>query len=198
MTLTLTSPAEELALDWATEVQGHLRLTEDTERARIESILIPAAMALAESETDRQIITATWTLYMDDFPASGTIIELPKPPLQSVTHVKYYDTAGVQQTWTESGNYTVVAPSGPYAEKGYIAPEYGITYPSTQAIKNAVEVQFLAGYGDSYKNVPPLIRAAMLLIVGEQFERRENAIAGTIISQIPLSAQRLLWPFRVF
>jgi uncharacterized phiE125 gp8 family phage protein len=198
MTLSLKTPPAALALDWVQEVKGHLRLDSEEEQPRVASILIPAATQFAESETDRQLITATWTLYLDAFPCYGHKIELPKPPLKTVTSVKYYDTAGVLQTWAAAGNYSVQAPAGPFADCGYILPAYAVVYPVTQSRADAVEIEFTSGYGDTFASVPPLIRAAMLLIVGEQFERREESIAGTIISRVPMAAHNLLWPFRVW
>jgi len=198
MTLTLTTPAAALALDWTAEVRGHLRLDTEDERARVESVLIPAATEMAQAETERQFINATWTLYLDAFPPDGETIVLPKPPLSSVESIKYYDTAGTLQTWAAAGNYTVVTPSGPQAECGYVVPAYGVTYPSTQSVPDAVAIEFIAGYGATYASVPGAIRAAMLLLVGEQFERREEAIVGAAVSEVPLAARRLLWPFRVW
>jgi uncharacterized phiE125 gp8 family phage protein len=198
MTLSLKTAPVALALDWVQEVKGHLRLDSDEEQPRVASILIPAATQFAESETGRQLITATWTLYLDKFPCSGQRIELPKPPLKTVTSVKYYDTAGVLQTWAAAGNYGVQALAGPFADCGYISPAYAVIYPTTQSRADAVEIEFTSGYGDTFASVPPMIRAAMLLIVGEQFERREESITGTIISRVPMAAHNLLWPFRVW
>lgn len=194
--LSLKTAPTGLALDWVTEVKSHLRLDSETERARVESILVPAATAMAEEMTGRQILTATWTLKLDAFPALEAPIELPKAPLQSVTHVKYFDTAGVLQTLS-SALYTVEAPDGAFADPGRIVLDYGEVYPGTYGQVRAVEVEFVAGYGEAAA-VPPLIKAALLLIVGELFERREDAISGTIITQVPLAARSLLWPFRVW
>lgn len=198
MHLTLTTAATALALDWTAEVRGHLRLDTENERARVESVLIPAATEFAQAETERQLIDATWTLYLDAFPPNGQTIVLPKPPLDSVTSIKYYDTGGTLQTWTAAGNYTEVKPSGPQAERGYIVPVYAVPYPVTQSVPDAVAIAFKAGYGPAYSDVPAMIRAAMLLLVAEQFERREDAIAGVMIGEVPLAARRLLWPFRVW
>ena len=157
---------------------------------------MPAATALAEERTGRQLVTATWTLKLDAFPAHEAPIELPKAPLQSVTHVKYYDTAGVLQTLS-SALYAVEAPVGDFAEPGRIVLNYGEVYPGTYAQLNAVEVEFVAGYGTT-SAVPGLMKAALLLVVGELFERREDAVTGTSIAEVPLAARRLLWPFRVW
>lgn len=195
--LTLKTAPAALALDWATEVKGHLRLDSEAERARIESVLIPAAEQYVEAQTNRQLVTATWTYYLDDFPCSGEPIELPKPPLQSVTTVKYRDTAGVLQTWAAS-NYSIETQAGPYALPGRIVPNWGVLYPSVYGQPNDVAIEFIAGYGATYAAVPPLLKAALLLLVAEQFEQREESISGTSINRIPLGVSALLWPFRVW
>jgi uncharacterized phiE125 gp8 family phage protein len=77
-------------------------------------------------------------------------------------------------------------------------PVYGVSYPSTQAIPDAVQIAFQAGYGATHASVPGAIRAALLLLVAEMFERREDAVVGASIGEVPLAARRLLWPFRVW
>lgn len=47
--------------------------------------LIAAARQLAERETKRAFITQTWQMYLDKTPA---VIEIPKPPLQSIVSIK--------------------------------------------------------------------------------------------------------------
>lgn len=195
MRLSLKTAPTSPALDWIDEVKGHLRLDSDDEIGRVSSLLVPAAEQWAESATGRQLITATWTAYFDCFPGDSSCpIVLPKPPLQSVTSIKYYDTAGVQQTWAAS-NYTLRAPVGPKCGPGMIVPKAGIYYPTAYGVPYEVEVEFVAGYGASSAEVPGLLKAGMLLIVGEQFERREHSIAGTIITEVPFGAKAFILPF---
>ncbi len=158
------------------------------------SILIPAARTWAESATGRQLITATWQAFFSCFPSdNGCPIRLPKPPLQSVTHVKYYDGNGVQQTWA-AANYTVTAPAGEKCGAGFILPKANVSYPTVYGPPYEIEVEFIAGYGATAPSVPGLLKAGMLLLVGELFERREEAIVG-IINRVPLAAQALILPF---
>jgi uncharacterized phiE125 gp8 family phage protein len=194
MRLSLTTPATALALDWATEVKDHLRLNDDTEQPRVESVLIPTAVAWAETETNRALITQVWTASLDEFPCG--ILELPKPPLSAIGSVKYIDQDGVQQTWS-AAEYVVEKPAGAFCLPGRLWPAWGYSYPSARCQPNAVEIAFTCGYGAAFGDVPPLLRAAMLLIVGELFERRETAIAGTTITEVPLAARSLAKPFRV-
>jgi len=196
MRLSLKTPPVSTALDWATEVKGHLRIDSDDEAGRIQSVCIPAAEQWAESATGRQLITATWQLFLDRFPSdSGCPIYLPKPPLQSVTSVKYYDGGGVQQTWAAS-NYTVTAPAGPKAGPGFILPKVNAYYPDVYGSPYEIEIEFKAGYGDTPANVPGLLKSGMLILVAELFEHREQGIVGNIVNEVPLGARDCILPFQ--
>src|SRR4051812_2411410 len=76
-----------------TEVKLHLRVDVDitAEDALIDAHII-AARRLVETHTGRQLITATWDLFLPGFPDCD-VLALPNPPLQSVTSITYYDTA---------------------------------------------------------------------------------------------------------
>jgi len=88
----------------------------------------------------------------------------------------------------------VDAPRGDHAATGVIHPADGRAFPSTHPGFSAVSVQFVAGYGDA-TDVPAGIKHAVLLIVGDLYENRENA-APRGASSLPLTAERLLWPYR--
>lgn len=198
-----TAPALP-ALDWNNEVKGHLRLDADDEQARVMDVLVPAAEEWAQSLTGRQLITATWLAWYPSFYeacrpalarcATGTFptdaILVPRPPLQSVTWIKYYDTSNVLQTWA-STNYTVKAPAGPKAPNGWIQPVPNVAFPATFVRPDAVEVKFVAGYGAEPTSVPGGLRQAMLLVLAEMFEKREISVTGTIIQDVPLAAVNL-------
>src|SRR5262245_11776241 len=87
--------------------------------AFIQGVLIPAALDRAEVATQRQILTATWDLKLNGFPC-GSVIELPRPNLVTVTSVSYVDASGTTQTWAAS-NYSVLVRSGPRARRGKVA-----------------------------------------------------------------------------
>ena len=76
-----------------TEAKAHLRYDLTTEDTLITT-LIKVATEYAEKRLSRALITQTWDLYLEDFPAEDTII-LPFPPLQTISHVKYYDKDNV-------------------------------------------------------------------------------------------------------
>lgn len=189
-------PAVAAALDWDAEVKSHLRLGNDEERGRIESVLVPAATIALETYTGRAFVTQTWRLHLDAFPGGDAVIRVPKPPLQSVTHVKYLDTDGTWRT-LDPARYIVSPRSGLYALPGLVTPAYADYWPVTRGQVDAIEIQFVCGYGDHGADVPSPLRAAMLIHVGEQFERREEVITGTIVQEVPLTSRILAHPFRV-
>jgi uncharacterized phiE125 gp8 family phage protein len=127
---------------------------------------------------------------LDAFPAG--ILELPKPPLQSIEEVVYIDSNGVEQTLAASA-YKVDALTDP----GRIAPAYGEVWPTTRAEPNAVRIRFVAGFGDSSSAVPAPIKQAILLLVGHLFENREAVQSAGDFYRLPLGAEALLSPYRV-
>ena len=142
------------------------------------SALITAAREEAEKVTGRVFITQTWTLTRDRFP--DWRLPIPKPPLQSITSIKYIDTDGAQQE-IDPSEYRVATNNTP----GNVEPAYGEVWPTAQNTSEAVEIEFVAGYGDP-KDVPQRAKQAMLLMVAEWFERR------TALSEIPQAAMALL------
>jgi uncharacterized phiE125 gp8 family phage protein len=175
------------------ETKTHLRVDDFSEDELIDNLRV-AAREYVENFTSRKLITQTWDLKLAAFPCGGCL-ELPFAPVSSVTSITYVDTAGVSQTWS-SANYTVDAPSGPFAMPGRITPVYGVVWPSTQNVINAVTVRFVVGYGATPWTVPYLLRAAIKVLVGHWFANREPVAVGTIVTDIPLSVQSMLWSFK--
>ena len=87
-------------------------------------------------------------------------IGLPRPPLQSVESIQYYDVAGNQQI-LDSSVYGVEPSSNP----GYIYLKQNQHWPQTQRDNpSAVEILYFAGYGDTRNDVPQDIRQAILML----------------------------------
>ncbi len=192
----VTAPtAEPVSLD---EAKNHLRLTSNA-----EDLLLTAFIKAARQHVDgrdgwlnRALITQTWDLVLDCFPASSDCpILVPLPPLQSITSITYLDSNGASQTWAAI-DYTVDAKSEP----GRILPAYGKSYPSTRAVMNAVTVRFVAGYGGTVA-VPDPLKLAIGALVAHFYEHREPIIlTGGIGSPVPLPmhVEALLMPYRIW
>ena len=165
------------------EAKSHLKVTSSDEDTLIDSY-VAAARVWCETFTGRQFVTATWELVLDRFP--GDEILIPWAPLQSVSSIAYTDANGDAQTVATSV-YTVDTKSVP----GQVYLAYGQSWPSTQAIRNAVTVTFVAGYGAA-SAVPENIRTAVRLLVGHYYEHRGDEVAA------PQVVKDILWQYRVF
>lgn len=165
------------------EMKAHSHIDTSDDDAKIAA-LISAATEDTQSFLWRQLCTATFTLTLDRFPWSD-YIDLPRPPLQSVTHVKYYDLSNNLQTLSSS-DYEVDTSTEP----GRIYIDRSTGWPSVYDRRNAVEIRFVAGYGAA-SAVPEMIRQSIFLKAAHWYENREAAIIGTIVSESPIAAQRL-------
>ena len=183
-----TSPAKEPVS--LAEAKLHLKIeATDTAEDSLIKRLIVVARRRAEVSTGRALVTQTWTLALDSFP--GGVIDVPRPPLLSVASITYIDPEGATQT-VAADRYRVDA----QREPGRLTPAWDESWPPTRPVSNAVEVQFVAGYGTSDK-VPEDLRQALLLIVGRYYAHREDVQAGgTPPVKMPLGAEHLLLPYR--
>jgi uncharacterized phiE125 gp8 family phage protein len=148
--------------------------------------LIVSARRYAEGATRRALINQTWDLFLDRFPVAGCAIEIPKPPLRSITSIKYFDTAGVEQTWAAS-KYIVDTAS----TQGRVTPTETEVYPTTQRRINAVTVRFAAGYADA-PEVPETVRLAIKMLTAHWYDNRGPVAFGTTVSAIPITIDDLL------
>ena len=151
------------------------------------TILIATARERAELAMGRALVSQTWDLELDRFP-SEPYIELSKPPLQSVTSLKYKDTTGTLQTWATT-NYVVTGEqTAPvlYARQACarINLAYGIVWPATYGQAADIIIRFVAGYG-SASQVPSILKEAILLDIATLYRNRANVVTGTIVSPIP-------------
>lgn len=181
------APAEEPVT--LTEAKTHLRV-DGTDEDTYITRLITGARIDAESKTWRALVTQTLRGYLDCWPAENHI-KLPRSPLQSVTHIKYYDASDVATTLATS-DYIVSA----NREPGRITLRNGKSWPSTTLrAADGIEIEFIAGYGLAAA-VPELLKQGILLTVGHWFENREDVviapgIAGRAIPQGAQSIYRL-------
>lgn len=110
----------------------------------------------------------------------GETLDLPYPPLASVTSVVTYDRGNNAATFSAS-NYQLDLQSG------RIYLNEGETWPSDLRAQNAVEVTYVAGYGSG--SVPlPIVQAIKLSV--------EGMYDGTCMG-LTDEAMRLLAPYRL-
>lgn len=157
----ITAPASEPVT--LADAKLHLRV-DGTDSDTMITALIKAAREYCEGYQNRALITQTWELVLDAWP-SENYIEVPLPPLQSITSIKYKDAAGVETTWP-SENYLVDTDS--YV--GRIVLADNCSWPS-EALHpvGAIRIRFIAGYGDAAK-VPEITKQALLLEVQLRYD----------------------------
>jgi hypothetical protein len=206
----ITPPASEPVT--LTRAKKHCRIDEDlTLEDDLITAFITCAREYAERHTQRQLVTARWRLTMDRFPGRSErgrygfigpsdilaggwscferhMIRLPRPPVQSIEAVKYYDPDGVLQTLAANEYHADLT-----REPARLAPAPGDGakgWPSAQRRMAAVQIEYTAGYGDAAA-VPESIKNAILLMVGHWYENREEVIIGQAMP-IPMGACSLL------
>lgn len=188
MTLDVVTPP---TISWILlpEAKDHLRVRHSDDDGYIQA-LIGALTDVAESVTRRALFTQTLKLYLDSFECREII--LPKPPLVSVTHVKYYDVGGTLTT-LDGASYQVDNRAVP----GRIAPAPTLSWPTIQTGRlSAVEVQYVCGL-DSRGKLPLGLRQAMLYHLSHLYDVREPVVIGTIVANIPFTMSSMYAPYRV-
>ena len=170
-----TEPAATLT---AAELKTHCRITTTTEDTYL-AVLIASATAYCESYTERSFLTQTWTYTLPRF---SHLIKLKKPPLQSVTSVKYTDRDGVSHTLVSGTDYEIDT-TGVY---GSIRLE---TLPDCEKYNPAaVEIIYKAGS----TTAPAQAKLAIMQLAGYWYENREA------LGQIPEGVNELLDQVRVW
>jgi uncharacterized phiE125 gp8 family phage protein len=155
-----------------------------------DDLLLEQLIATAQEEievfTGMKLMASTYDFNLTAFPAYGIV--LPFTPIKSITSVKYYDTAGVQQTWSATNYFYNL-----YEQPFKIRYVDSVSIPSTNENKfEAVTVRFVAGF-TSPNAVPAPIRQAILLLATDLYINRDDKVRTMFTMW-----QRLATPYRVF
>lgn len=113
----------------------------------------------------RALITQTWRVRLSEWLYP---IRIPLRPVQSVV-VKYNDGSNVLQTLASNQYEFLTDYLGPY-----IYPVSGVSWPSPYVRGDAVQVDFVAGYGNNPADVPAPIRTAILMHAASIVRTRES------------------------
>ena len=148
---------------------------------------IAAATEYCEDQVpgSRSFMSQTWDWKLHLFP--GLSFEIPRPPLQSLTHIKYFATnSSTGLTTLSSTNYLVHMPEN---MPGMIElhPEVG-AWPTAADRADAVQVRFVSGW----TSAPNQVKQAIKLLVGHWYGTREDVLIGTIQTTPPHSVTALL------
>ena len=203
--LTLAEIKNQLKLDAATTTDDALVMA-----------LLRSAVAACEEMTGRALLTQTWRLFLDNWPNTrgreewwngvrdgavtmldrvGRAIEIPRPPLISITHLKTYDDADSGTEFAAANYY-----ADSHSEPGRLVLRNNQVWPATiLRTANGIEVQFVAGYGATQNDVPHAIRQGLLEWITFAYEHRGEGLGpdGKTLGEIPASALRHWLPYRI-
>lgn len=176
---------------------SHLRISEsvvtEDEYADITQMCL-AATEYTEGFCRRKWISQSVTELFTRFPSLSTDSMYLPYSASAITSITYYDTDDVQQTWN-SANYRLVSPRG----RSHIYPAVGGDWPTDCGEEPFnIEVSYTAGGAKA--DVPSAAKSAALLIVGALHEYREDGVidnAGLALVEVPVSAVRLLSPYKI-
>jgi uncharacterized phiE125 gp8 family phage protein len=184
----ITPPATEPVT--LAEVRTQIGITDAADTASDTTITrrIIEARQWVESHIRRALITQTLEIRLNCF---QKFIELPYPPVASITSVKYIDIDGTEQT-VSSANYVL----DDYPLVPFVREAYGTTWPSPRDEHNAVRVRYVAGYGAA-SAVPESIKEAVMLIVGHWMNFQPQSENGVLLARIPFAVHDILSPYVV-
>jgi uncharacterized phiE125 gp8 family phage protein len=174
------------------EAKEHLHLEHALDDTYVTS-LIKAAREYTEKICWRGLLSQTWEMVLGGFPVCDEFIKLPKGNLLSVTHVKYLDDDGVLTTMSSSTQYELDQKSVP----GRVLLRYEQSWPSYRERWNAVQIEYIVGYGTVATDVPMSVRQAMLLLIAQMYEQRVPEITGTIVAKVGFAFDALIAPYRL-
>ena len=200
LTTVTEAAAEALTLS---EVKMYAKVDGNVEDSLLEAYITSARIAMQE-HLRRSIINQSLMLTLDQdyscaqdqlgegvyqLPPSvlggglASVIELPKPPLVSVTSVKTYDLDNTETT-VSSTYYTVDTAGGRvFLNSGYI-------WPSSLRQLAAMKITYVAGYGTANTSVPRPIRQGMLMHIKLMYDSRLEC-------DMPAECKSLVSSFRI-
>jgi uncharacterized phiE125 gp8 family phage protein len=167
------------------EARRHMRV-EDTDSDDLIAMYLEAAeQSLAY--VGRALKPASYALDIYSYPLR--VIDLPMPPLRTVTAVKTPDATGVL-TAIDTANYSIAQTS---EGRGSLVASTAYVWPAIAYSPGSVSasIEFTAGYDV----VPSALRAAILLIAGALYDNR-SAVAPISLYQMPMGVDALVSPFR--
>jgi uncharacterized phiE125 gp8 family phage protein len=172
------------------QVKQYLSMDEDNND--FNSILIrfiTGAVRRIEDYTNIKMITQDWYQYHYDWPLIEDYIELRLNPVQSITAINYKLSGASGYTEWSSSEYELDESAEP--ARLWVKDEYSWPAEALSDIK-PIQIDFKVGYGDEGDDCDPELAVAVMQIVEHWFENRGVIVTGTIVANIPLSAQSIM------
>lgn len=185
--ILLTGPAVEPVT--LAEAKLFLRVEHDDDDDLIAA-LIAGSRIHVEAQTRRALITQTWRLTRDVWPASGRFFVLPVP-LVGLVAARVYGADNTAHA-IDIGLFTVDKAAAP----AMLAFAPG-TLPAAGRAAAGIEVDVTTGYGAAGENVPEPLRHAIRLLVAHWYENRGIAVVAHNVAVLPATVAALIAPYQV-
>ena len=166
------------------EVKSYLKIDDSNEDSMLNT-LIKGARMVAESYLNQALITQTITEKFDRL--SNPTIYLSVSPVIAVTNFQYADSQNTTQTFAAT-EYVVDT----FSKPARLSLAYGKTWPTLYGNINDVTITYTAGYDTESSGVPFQIRQAILLMIADTYENRQD-----YVRKLPTASQYLLDQYRV-
>ena len=171
------------------ETKLFLRLDDNAEDGFV-STLITAARLHVEGTTGRAMISQSWRVICDNWPANRAI-SLPVAPLISVSTINVYDDGGTPTAL----NLAQFQPETKTSPARIIIPSTIVGLPNMRA-HNGIEIDYVAGFGPAISDVPADLRQALLSLVGYWFEHRDAVVIAGSGAIVPPGFDQLVSAYR--
>jgi len=185
--ILLTPPAVEPVT--LADAKAYLRVAHADDDAVITA-LIAAARSYVEAQTRRALITQTWRLVRDAWPADGRIAALPVPLIEIVA-ARVLDEDGtphaidLQAFAADTAAVPAIIAFAPWS----------LAAPGRRV--GGIELDIETGYGDTPDDVPQPLRQAVRLLVAHWYENRGLIGIGHSVAVLPATVAALIAPYRV-
>lgn len=179
MLTIITPPAVEPVT--LMEAKSHVRV-EIADDDNLITALITTARESIEREIGRSMMTQTLRETVD---GGRETIRLERAPVQAVTSVTLTDSNGTVST---------IQPNQYVEADGAMKYLYG-PWPIGRGFQ-AIQVDYLAGYGDAANDVPNPLKQAVLMLIGHFYENREAINIGNIVTELPFGVKVLIQPYK--
>lgn len=167
------------------DAKAFLRVDGNAEDALITTLIVSARLHV-EGVTGKAMIAQTWRKLVDAWPADGTV-RLARGPVLSLSAITAYDAEGDAHVVPLAG----FVPEQGDAPARLIMPQ---TLPTLPVLRDrqAIEIDYVAGFGTDADTVPADLKQAMLTLVGYWFENRDAVIVAGSGAVVPPGFDRLV------
>ena len=177
------------------EAKSHLRIPSGvTDDDTYIDNLIYAAQECIEEYCNIILFETTIIQYADKWEDTYNLYKSPveNSGQAGITSIQYIADGDTSHTTWDSSKYV---------KDIYTCPiRIGLAddedYPDLADVINAIKITYTIGYGSS-GSVPNALKQACLILVGQWYENRQEAIVGRSVGIIPLTARYILDKYKI-